>query len=79
MTRAEQLRARVADDGTIENREIETYLAEVSSHSQIDFVNQFVAIIVDNGPTDLEVRLGFEAIEQFASAIRKPPSSLRAS
>ena len=81
MTREElekRLHVGVNEDGIVEGHVVETYLAEVLAiwfpqqyGFQINTKNRFISFIIDNGPTNLEVRLPFEIWEKFPEWILK--------
>lgn len=68
-----QLRAGVNPDGTVDECVVETYLAfplELLHPQQwdytVDFKNRYIAMTIDNGGVNTEVRLPFELVEQMA-------------
>lgn len=76
--RQQQLRAGVDEDGVVDGYEVETYLASINMleapHQygyEVDKENLFVEFIIDNGGTDLAVRLPFELIEVFYAKIKE--------
>ncbi len=72
---AENLRVDVNEDGTIEPREdleIETYYKPCDG-IYIDHANEFLAVIMDDGPGMAETRIAFSTL--LAAGFVIPPSS----
>lgn len=80
--RFKQLNAGVNEDGELIDREVVTYVAHPMANffpdqfeHRVDHENRFIGVIIDNGGTDIEVRLPFEVIEQMAGWIKAGPVS----
>lgn len=80
-----QYRTGVNEDGTVEDCIVETYLAFVYAiyHPrqygyEVDHQNKFVSFAIDNGATDLEVRLPFETVAFLKQCIDEGPQADKA-
>jgi hypothetical protein len=78
--RLEQCNHGVNKDGTVDGHVVETYLAVIYAlhfpdqyNYALDFENKFVAFCIDNGGTDLEVRLPFELVASMKKWIDDGP------
>lgn len=80
--RKRQLTHGIDEDGTVDGYLVETYAAPIHAMIapaqygyEVNRENRFVAFTVDNGETDLEVRLPFELIEQMQKWIAEAPDA----